>query len=102
MKIEKNSAVTLRYKVTDLQGKLLDESTAPMVYLHGGYGNTFPKLEAALDGQAVGFQTVVELAAEDAFGVRDEGLMQPSFLRVSRLAVSWKAAPRTGKPSFLR
>ena len=76
MKIEKNSAVTLRYKVTDLQGKLLDESKEPMVYLHGGYGNTFPKLEAALDGQAVGFQTVVDLAAEDAFGLRDEGLMQ--------------------------
>ena len=43
MKIEKNTAVTLRYKVTDLQGKVLEESKEPMVYLHGGYGNTSPR-----------------------------------------------------------
>ena len=76
MKIEKNTAVTLRYKLTDPQGKLLEQSQAPMVYLHGGYDNTFPKLEAALDGQVPGFQTTVDLQPEDAFGVRDESLVQ--------------------------
>ena len=44
MKIEKNTAVTLRYKLADTSGKLLEESKTPMVYLHGGYDNTFPKL----------------------------------------------------------
>jgi FKBP-type peptidyl-prolyl cis-trans isomerase SlyD len=76
MKIEKNTAVTLRYKVTDLQGKVLEESKEPMVYLHGGYGNTFPKIEAALDGQDEGFQTTLELAPADAFGERNEALVQ--------------------------
>ena len=76
MKIEKNTAVTLQYKVTDTLGKLLEESKEPMAYLHGGYGNTFPKLEAALEGQQAGYQTVVELGPEDAFGLRDEGLLQ--------------------------
>ena len=76
MKIEKNIAVTLRYKVTDLQGKLLDQSNEPMVYLHGGYGNTFPKIEEALEGKEVGFQTTIELQAADAFGERDESLLQ--------------------------
>ena len=76
MKIEKNTAVTLRYKVTDLQGQVLEESKEPMVYLHGGYGNTFPKIEAALDGQDVGFQTTLELAPADAFGERNEALVQ--------------------------
>lgn len=76
MKIEKNTAVTLRYKVTDLQGKLLEESTEPMVYLHGGYDNTFPKLETTLDGQVSGFQTLLELQPEDAFGLRDDNLVQ--------------------------
>lgn len=76
MKIEKNTAVTLRYKVTDLLGKVLEESTEPMVYLHGGYDNTFPKLEAALEGQMTGFQTRLELQPEDAFGLRDESLVQ--------------------------
>jgi FKBP-type peptidyl-prolyl cis-trans isomerase SlyD len=74
MKITKDTVVTLRYKVTNPQGKLLEQSTTPMVYLHGGYDNTFPKIEAALDGQEVGFQTTVELAPADAFGERDESL----------------------------
>jgi len=76
MKIEKNTAVTLRYKVSDAQGKLLEESKEPMVYLHGGYGNTFPKIEEALDGQTVGFTTTLELQPQDAFGLRDENLVQ--------------------------
>lgn len=76
MKIEKNTAVTLRYKVSDSTGKLLEENSEPMVYLHGGYDNTFPKVEAALDGQMPGFQTTLELQPEDAFGLRDEGLVQ--------------------------
>lgn len=76
MKIEKNTVVTLRYKVLDTQGKLLEESNAPMVYLHGGYGNTFPKIEETLDGQEPGFRTTLELQPQDAFGLRDESLVQ--------------------------
>lgn len=76
MKIEKNTAVTLRYKVADTLGKLLEESREPMVYLHGGYDNTFPKVEAALEGQMPGFQTTLELQPQDAFGLRDESLVQ--------------------------
>lgn len=76
MNIEKDTAVTLRYKVADSQGKLLEESAEPMVYLHGGYDNTFPKLEAALAGQMPGFQTTLDLQPQDAFGLRDESLVQ--------------------------
>jgi len=76
MKIEKNSAVTLHYTVSDTAGKLLEESKEPMSYLHGGYGNTFPKVEEALEGQQTAYQTTIELQPEDAFGLRDEGLLQ--------------------------
>jgi FKBP-type peptidyl-prolyl cis-trans isomerase SlyD len=76
MKIEKDTAVTLRYKVTDTQGKVLDESTDPMVYLHGGYDNIFPKVEAALDGQLPGYKVSLELQPQDTFGLRDENLVQ--------------------------
>lgn len=77
MKIQKDTAVTLSYKVTDSTGKVLDQSGEhPMVYLHGGYGNTFPKIEEALDGREVGFSTTLELAPADAFGERDEALVQ--------------------------
>ncbi len=76
MKIEKNTAVTLRYKVTDANRLPLEESQEPMVYLHGGYGNTFAKLEQALEGQVEGYQTTLELQPQDAFGLRDESLVQ--------------------------
>lgn len=74
MKIEKDTVVTLRYKVTDLQGKLIEEAKEPMGYLHGGYDNTLPRIEAALDGQEAGYGVTLQLKPEDAFGVRDPAL----------------------------
>ena len=76
MHITQDTVVTLSYQVTDAQGKLLESSTEPMAYLHGGYGNTFEKLEAALEGQQTGFATTVVLEPADAFGERDESLVQ--------------------------
>lgn len=76
MHITQNTVVTLNYRVQDTQGNLLEASDEPMAYLHGGYGNTFEKIEAALQDQTVGFATTVTLAPADAFGERDEGLLQ--------------------------
>ncbi|MES2941628.1 MAG: peptidylprolyl isomerase [Pseudomonadota bacterium] len=76
MKIEKNTAVTLQFKVTDLMGKVVEQSDEPMVYLHGGYGNTLPRIEEALDGKETGYQVVLQLKPEDAFGLRDENLLR--------------------------
>lgn len=76
MKIEKNAAVTLSFKVSDHLGRVIEESKEPMVYLHGGYGNTLPKIEEALEGQSAGFKTTLALSAADAFGLRDESLVQ--------------------------
>ena len=76
MKIEKNTVVTLHYKVSDTLGRLIEEVKEPMAYLHGGYDNTLPKIEAALEGQHTGYQTTLQLKPEDAFGLRDETLVQ--------------------------
>lgn len=76
MNIAKDTVVSLHYKLSDAQGNLIEESSAPMVYLHGGYGNTLPKIEAALDGQAVGFQTQIQVEPEDAFGDYDAELVK--------------------------
>ena len=77
MKIQKDSVVTLRYKVADaLTQKLIDTGNDPMVYLHGGYENTFPKIEAALDGKEAGFKATLDLQPEDAFGARNEALVK--------------------------
>jgi FKBP-type peptidyl-prolyl cis-trans isomerase SlyD len=76
MKIAKDTVVTMHYKVVNAQGQLLDKAQEPTSYLHGGYDNTLPKIEEALEGQEVGFATTLNLSAADAFGERDEGLVQ--------------------------
>ncbi len=76
MQITKDTVVTLRYKVADAKGKLIEESKDPMVYLHGGYSNTLPKIEAALEGRMPGYQVTLELKPEDGFGERDESLVR--------------------------
>jgi FKBP-type peptidyl-prolyl cis-trans isomerase SlyD len=45
-------------------------------YLHGGYGNLFPKVEAALDGLAAGGKASVTLAPGDGFGEHDPSLIR--------------------------
>jgi len=76
MNIAKDTVVTLRYKVADANGRLIEESREPMVYLHGGYNNTLPKIEEALEGKPAGYETTLSLQPEDAFGQRDESLVR--------------------------
>ena len=76
MKITKDTVVTLQFKVADAKGMLIEQTKEPMAYLHGGYGNTLPKIEEALDGQENGFQTTLALEPADAFGERDESLVR--------------------------
>ncbi|AEG94883.1 FKBP-type peptidyl-prolyl cis-trans isomerase [Ramlibacter tataouinensis] len=76
MKIEKDTVVTLRCRIADDQGRLVQDGKQPMVYLHGGYDNTFPKIEAALEGRASGDELTLVLAPADAFGERDEALLR--------------------------
>ena len=75
MKITKDTIVTLTFRAVDAKGKVLEDGKEPRAYLHGGYGNTLPGIEAALEGQAAGYQTTVKLAPADAFGERDESLV---------------------------
>jgi FKBP-type peptidyl-prolyl cis-trans isomerase SlyD len=76
MKIDHNTAVTIRYSVYEPSGRLLEQSKAPVAYLHGGYGNTFAAIEAALQGQEAGYRTSLTLTPDQTFGERDESLVQ--------------------------
>lgn len=73
MKIAKDTAVTLHYSVTEANGKPL-AARQTTDYLHGGYGNTLPRIEAALEGQEAGYRCTLDLQPEEAFGLRDESL----------------------------
>ena len=76
MQIAKDTVVTLHYKLSDAQGNLIEESQEPMVYLHGGYQNTLPKIEEALDGKVAGYQVTIQVEPEDAFGEYDADLVK--------------------------
>ena len=76
MKIAKDTVVTLQYRVADSNGRLIEQSKTPMVYLHGGYENTLPRIEEALEGQEAGHEVTLNLQPEDAFGQRDESLVR--------------------------
>ncbi|QWE17495.1 peptidylprolyl isomerase [Polynucleobacter sp. AP-Nino-20-G2] len=76
MKIEKNTVVSLRYKLTDAQNNIIEEPDSPMVYLHGGYEGTFPKIETVLDGQDIGYEASIQLEPSEAFGEYDPELLK--------------------------
>jgi len=77
MQIAKDKVVTMEYTLTDTEGTTIDTSRGrePLAYLHGA-GGIIPGLEAALEGRSSGEQVQVTIAPEDAYGDRDEQLLQ--------------------------
>lgn len=71
MHVVKDTVVTLRQRVTDPAGAVIDDGARPVQYLHGGYDAIFAKVEAALDGKGVGDAIRVTLEPEDAYGLAD-------------------------------
>ena len=76
MKIAKDTVVTVNYKLSDAQNNLIEEGSQPMVYLHGGYENTLPKIEEELDGKEKGYSSTIQVEPEDAFGDYDAALVK--------------------------
>ena len=68
MIITKNCLVTLDYTVFDTENNLLDSGAQPLIYLHGGYGDVFEKIEKALEGKSIGESIHIQLSPKDAFG----------------------------------
>ena len=65
--IQKNTLVSISLKLEDERGNLVDESDEVM-YLHGGYGQIFQKLEEALQGKQISDAFDLLLSPIDAFG----------------------------------
>jgi FKBP-type peptidyl-prolyl cis-trans isomerase SlyD len=74
VKIQKDAVVRLHIEIDDEAGNPVPPQE--LVYLHGGYGNLFPKLEAALTGLEPGGKASVTLAPAEGFGERDPGLVR--------------------------
>ncbi len=77
MQATKSKVVSIDYTLTDSEGNVLDTSDGrtPLEYLHGS-DNIIPGLERALEGKSDGDAFEVTVAPEDAYGERDQGLVQ--------------------------
>ena len=77
MQIKRNTVVTIDYTLHDNEGSLIESSEGhdPYRYIHG-IGATIPGLEAALEGKQAGEELKVSLPPEQAYGERDEDLVQ--------------------------
>ena len=77
MQISAEKVVHIHYTLTNEEGDVLDSSEGhdPLAYIHG-MGNIIPGLENALAGRQVGDRFDVSIAPEEAYGLRDDELIQ--------------------------
>lgn len=77
MQIAQNSVVAFHYTLTNDAGDVVDSSEGrePLVYLHGA-GNIIPGLEKQLEGHKAGDSLQVRVEAADAYGERNQQLVQ--------------------------
>ena len=78
MTIATHRVVTLHYTLRDAAGSVLDDSrqrNAPLCYLHG-HDNIVAGLERCLAGLDIGARTAITLKPAEAYGLRDEALVQ--------------------------
>lgn len=77
MKIAKDTVVSLRYELIDMNGgAVLEKSDEPISYVHGGYDGIFPTVEEALQGKNVGDNVSVKMEPDDAFGEYEHDLVR--------------------------
>lgn len=76
MRIEKNTVVSINYKLSDSAGKIIEQPDAPISYLHGGYGGIFPMVEENLHSNEIGYSCSVLMEPENTFGDHDSELIR--------------------------
>ena len=77
MKVAKDTVVSLRYELTDVnEGKILEKADDPISYVHGGYDGIFPAVEEAILGKNVGDKFSVSMEPDDAFGEYEHDLVR--------------------------
>ena len=77
MQIARDTVVSIEYTLTNDVGEVLDTSrdAEPLTYIHG-QGQIVPGLERALADRGPGDSFKVRIEAEDAYGERDDELVQ--------------------------
>jgi FKBP-type peptidyl-prolyl cis-trans isomerase SlyD len=91
--ITADRVVTIHYTLKDDSGTVLDSSAGgePLAYIQG-HGNLISGLEKALEGKQGGHTMALSIAPADAYGIRDEALIQ----RIPRRALQGSGEIRKG------
>ena len=89
MRIARDTVVSINYELSDANGKLLEKTSKPINYLHGGYHGMFPMVEEALQGKSAGDSCKLTMDPQDAFGEYDSELVctEPRHLFPENVAV---------------
>ena len=74
MKIDTDTLVSIDVSMYDAQGNMLEESDAPLTYLHG-HSDIFSRIEEELRGKEAGAHVSLQLEPEEAFGDYDPELV---------------------------
>lgn len=77
MQIARDAVVMIHYTLKNDAGEVLDSSAGhdPLAYLQG-HGSIIPGLEAALEGKVAGDKVQATVAPENAYGLKEPGLVQ--------------------------
>ena len=77
MQVQNDHVVSIDYTLKNDAGEVMDtsEQNGPMAYLHG-HQNIIPGLEKALDDKSVGDSFTVSIEPAEAYGERDERMIQ--------------------------
>lgn len=74
MHISAPCVVSLTWVLQDTQDEVIDELREPLEFMVGGH-DLLAKVEEAMDGQSAGFETLLHLEPEHAFGDYDSALV---------------------------
>jgi len=77
MQVQNDHVVSIDYTLKNDAGDVMDtsEQNGPLAYMHG-HQNIIPGLEKALDDKSVGDSFTVSIEPADAYGERDERMIQ--------------------------
>ena len=76
MNVFANTVVSLVFKLYDERNQVIEETSDPIAYLHGGYSGIFPRVEEALGQKKVGDSVSVSPDPADAFGDYDPEMIR--------------------------
>ena len=73
--IGKDKLVSITYRISDEEGKIVEQLGIPIDYVHGVDDHIFPGIIRELEGKVIGDEVLVVLSPEEGFGIPDTELI---------------------------